>query len=266
MPHPPGFVDASADVSIAGGGTVGWPRELGLEAQARGGASSLPLPVIPNDVPILPISGLLGLAGLVLLLFFLRGRSRVLAGVSIGGSVLLFAQIGWTSSQDGGLVRIIEMRGAAPWGVLDSAMDSMEHKPGQRIWLSVKPVASPLVWEVNERGGGWSMVAHSKGALLRKMYSELPGMRTLDAELNAIGNLEQVWVREASGLWTSRGPWALGLELPSTVIEGLGPPSWLVAALPQGPTIWVARFAPGVRPLGGGNPATETWLRVRLDA
>jgi hypothetical protein len=260
------FVDRETDVTWQGTGAVLWSRYPDFETPSPGTTSILPLPVVPNDVPVLPMASALALVALVLLLYFLRGNTKLLIPVGVLGSVLLLAQVGTVHPNDSGLVRIIEINGTAPWRVLDSARDSMFHEPGQSVRMHVRPAGKALHWWVTEEAGILQIIVRSEGALLRKEFDTQPGMRRLSEDLNALGNLDQVWVREDSGQWTARGAWPLGTALPEPVLDREGPPSWLVSALPQGPTIWVARLAEGVQPIGKGGLATQTWLRLRLDS
>ncbi|MFT4648831.1 MAG: hypothetical protein ACI87O_003258 [Planctomycetota bacterium] len=266
LPIHASFVDRETDVTWQGTGAVLWPQDPGFETPSPGKASSLPLPLVPNDVPVLPMASALALVALALLLYFLRGKTNLLIPVGLLGSALLLAQVGTVHPDDSGLVRIIEINGTATWRVLDSARDSMLHEPGQSVRMHVRPAGKGLHWWVTEEAGNLRIRARSKGSLLRKDFDTQPGMRRLSEDLNALGNLDQVWVREDSGQWTARGAWLLGTALPEPVLDREGPPSWLVSALPQGPTIWVARLAEGVQPIGKGERATQTWLRVQLDS
>ena len=241
-----------------------WPTIREFETVKPLSRSSMPLPAIPNPVPVLPLATALGLVALALLLFFLRRRPALCSGVALLGTLLLFVQAGIEDPAGASRVRILEMGPQGPWRVLDSARDSMGHVPGQSIRLVVKPASQPVVWHVTEEHGEWVMEARAKGAMLRKEFRMQPGARSLNADLNALGNLEQVWVREDSGVWSARGAWPMGAGLPKAVPGLQGPPSWLVSALPQGPEMWVARFVAGAGPRIGGSEPTETWLRVRL--
>ncbi len=261
----PSFVDPKVDVSWEGTGSVQWPATEELKAPPFVAPSRLPLPVVPVAVPVLPMAAILGLVALALLMLFLRGKPGPRFAVTLVGSALLLWQVGVVHPAPPGFVRIIEMGGAGTWNVFDSAREVIPHQPGQSIRLQVKPASTPVTWWVTERAGSLAIEARAGGALLRKQSTMKPGMLRLQKEQNALGNLESSWVREGSGQWTHRGPWPLGLALPDRVPDGAPPPGWLVTGLPQGPEIWVARFAEGAGPRSAPVGASQTWLRKRMD-
>ncbi len=259
------FVDPETDITWRGSGTVQWPVGKQFQAPPFVPLSRLPLPVVPEIAPVLPMPAILGLVALALLLFVLRKRACVRALAALVGSALLLLQVGVENPNAVGLVRIFEMGGTGPWTVLDSSRNVMAHQPGQSIRLQVKPVSAEVTWLVTENGGRLVIEARSEGATLCKRFTMQPGMRILQREQNALGNLENSWVREEAGQWTARGPWALGMALPEPVSNGVAPPSWLVTGLPQGPEIWVARFAKQAAPGAVQAGVTQSWLRLRLD-
>lgn len=266
----PSFVDSKVDVSWEGSGSVSWPSTGELNAPPYVAHSNLPLPVVPVAAPVLLLPAILGLVALALLLLFLRCKPGLMVAATVAGSALLLLQVGDVNPNTPGLVRIIEMGSedmgsAGSWKVFDSALDAMPHQPGQSIRLQVKPASAPVTWLVTEQAGSLAIEARAGGALLRKQSTMKPGMLRLQKDQNALGNFESSWVREVSGQWTARGPWTLGLALPDPVPGGAQPPGWLVTGLPQGPEIWVARFAEGAGPRAAAVGASQTWLRKRLN-
>jgi len=102
------------------------------------------------------------------------------------------------------------------------------------------------------------------GATLFALRRFDPGPRRLSREINAWGNFEAAWLREADGRWIALGAWGLGEALPSG--SAGDPPGWLVPPLPMGRSLFLGRFAPGesLEGLPGvdSRAVSERWLRA----
>jgi len=104
-----------------------------------------------------------------------------------------------------------------------------------------------------------------------------PGLRLLQPEVNAWGDLEAVWTRDRAGSWSVHGPWPLGERLPDAVGER-EPPAWCLIGLKPSTGAIAGLFGGGTRggtssDAGGAGPdaAAEihapraVWIRLTRD-
>ena len=252
-----------AHVLPQGGGriTLG-PSPLG---GADGGPTEVwALPFLPAQIPVLPKSVVWLAAGWCLALVAWRRKPLGLIAASGVFSAVLLAFVEPADPSSSYTVRLLEHVPGEPMQVLDSARDRLSIDLDRRPRVLVEPQGA-LHWR-GKLGAtseiDWS--GEQTGALLRSLYQGEWGPRALETDLNSLAPATQVWVRAASGLWEARGPWALGAALPQDRTAGADPPAWLIAGLPQGASVWLARLETGAFSGGLRVPAQEVWVRWRL--
>ena len=225
---------------------AGVPRELRSrprppleESEARAGAAAL---------------ALVAAAFALLLGWRRRPRLAALAGLAGAGAVLL---VPLAADPDADRVEVLEGRAAEGlWLRVGAARGSLVLPPEAAALLEVQPPGVPLAWELQGTGPEPAR-AGAPGALLYLLERWDPAGRRPRAGANELGALAAVWIRRADGSLSARGAWRAGEPLPAEPATGTGPaeppPGWLLAGLPQGTPVLLARRA---------GPGPPRWVRV----
>ena len=252
-------------VQISGAGRMIGVPELLSEAQPEAfGAPAWVMPYLPPTVPVLPTAVRWLFLGWGLGLWFLRRKVLGLwaASTACAALLLLFVPPGYGVASH--TVRVLDRVPGQPLQVFDCARDRLAVDVARRPRVVVEP-RGRLHWR-GELGPGSDLewTAEQTGALLRAQYAADLGPRALESDLNSLGEVLELWVRTNTGLWEWRGPWGLGEAMPTKALDGPDPPAWLIAGLPQGVDVWLARLGSGTFSGGLSMEPFEVWVRWRL--
>ena len=160
--------------------------------------------------------------------------------------------------------------GRLAWPADDPPL-ALEVSPAERACLWVTDLDADTASVRATRASLTAFTAWSGGA-----RDGPPDPEALTEGRNGLGgDLSAVWTRSASGPWIARGAWRRTEPLPrdpeSTAGSDSAPPGWLIAGLPPGRPVLVARAAAGApweyRPTdgrgeGGAHPAWTSWVRL----
>lgn len=219
------------------------------------------------------------------------GSSRPWIAVPVSLAVGGLGALGAALLSDGGQ----RANGAGTVRVLDGEIGA----GGDAAWLQVERfrggavlatgLDAPLVhvevadgrpWGTRLTAGEGVVVASVEaapgvGVDLLRAFS--PGLRLLQPEVNAWGDLEAVWTRDRAGSWSVHGPWPLGERLPDAVGER-EPPAWCLIGLKPSTRAIAGLFGGATRggtgsDAGGTGPdaAAEihapraVWIRLTRD-
>lgn len=254
-----------------------------------------PRPALPREARAAPSFEALLCAWAALFLIAaaasLLGSSRPWIAVPVSLAVGALGALGVSLLSDGGqrassagVVRVLDGEigagGDAAWLQVDRFGGGAVLAAGLDAPLVHVEVADGRPWGTRLTARAGVVVASVEAApgvgidLLRAFS---PGLRLLQAEVNAWIDLKAVWSRDRAGSWSAHGSWPLGEPLPDAVGEreppawclvGLKPASWAIAgrfAERPGSDTGTGTVGPGSDEPGAIHAPQAVWIRLTRD-
>ncbi|MFT7670380.1 MAG: hypothetical protein ACI8X5_003088 [Planctomycetota bacterium] len=227
-----------------------WER-LPPSLQRRG------LPRPPRIPPTAGTTNLYWMVAALLLVLSLRRRAWIaLALGTATGLALLQAPAPVTSRS---LIRVLEGDGeSGRWLQVRGSRERLDLAEPSTGWLHCLPREVEFHLELTQRGQeiGWAICA--SGSRIYFMNEVLAPHRPTRVSADGL-TFDEVWLREASGAWSARGPWKGDQALPELVLESdsslsSSPPAWLASGLPQGVSVLAGHLM--------GTAEEDSWVRL----
>lgn len=228
-----------------------------------------PRPTLSGHAPRLSWSALFVVGAAFAIALARRRQPLVATGIALLASASVFLLTRSVSARRLSAVRILEANfdadPARPWLAIETRLGGFEDALIASARFETEPRRASLRCRTQDLalGSATRVSIEAPGASVVALRSFDPSPRRLTREVNAWGNFEQAWLREADGRWLALGRWPLGEALPTGVPSE--PPGWLVPPLPMGRTLFVGQLAqgeaiPAFHPTAGGSE-TAIWVR-----
>jgi hypothetical protein len=204
-----------------------------------------PRPALRSTAPRLPWSALFVLGAAFSIALARRRQPWLATLIALLAAGSLLALTRQVSVRAQSAVHLLEARFDAPpgeaWLAVRAVLGRLDAAALGAARFEVDPRRSMLRCETSGDPARFELVA--PGCTLIELAACDPGARRLTRAVNAWGNFERAWLREADGTWLALGAWRLGEALPSAVAGD--PPGWLVPPLPMGRSLFLGQLSPG---------------------